>query len=416
MQLFDKFGTLIRNGHTIELGDLSANMLHAAPLFIVEETFDSAVSYTVSINNTSLKFFEIEHDLTDDVNYIKLLDDSEKTFLMTYNTVHLVFKPASAGEYKFTVNIKFDTGQEYLFYITGAAVAIDERLSIMMSNLGQDYLTAFNDALLLTDNRQDLIDNILQNEKMREWIVHRDDIDSKLGTYAGIYAALNWLGYSDYVQIYEVLRNTAGESLLIKLEEDVAKYSQTFFRTNLLALVYHYNHFTDKYVNNVRCKSLPIIELTDTLPDQDTLKKVDNLIDVMEEVFLPEHIHFVEYSFTIFAAYISMTLLGVQHQLVQSAYPEMTGAIIVAKDISTVGSVYESITYDNVYKPTAFIRPHSIMLNESQLTQQYKNANDVFEIAQVAIDDTYLNAQDYINWYITEHGTMPQYIFVNNHL
>lgn len=422
MQLFDKFGHELLNtangykldNYDIELEDVGINMLHQCLIYAVnDDAGDSKVSVELSTN--LLKFFSVHEYEPDEENEYdaagKLVIESASYWQHTavaseVFAVPIAFVPEEVGKHTMSVRITIEGSlpDSIIVNIVAHVIQPDERLMTMMSNFGNTYLAAYSEAMLQADNRQDIMNCLLQNEKMREWIMGKCVMHDKLGTYAGLYAALDWLGYGDYVQIYEVLKDKLGLIKLIELEGDVSKWSNTFFRTNLLSLNYDWNHFTGEFVNGSRCHALPIIEVSDELPNQDTVKKLAKLVDVLEERFLPEHIHFIAFSCDVFAAFITMMHVGTQVSRTQYNYTEMPGAVI---DVVDVDAILQQTDADGT--DVAWIRPHAVMVPASSMEDATTVPNRVFEIAKHPIELDKLDAQEYIDWYIKTYGIEPAY-------
>lgn len=388
-QVFDKFGNLLFDGALIELGEVSANMVHIASLFFLQ------TACIVELKTKSLKFFDVVED--DSNNEVMQWSASQSKDVDEFaNSCAIAFVPTKIGEYSMNVELSFFDMTVWNITVTATAINVDERLKVMMSNFYHEYLQIFNDAMLLNDNRQEVISNIMQNEKMREFIVRRDDIDSKLGTYTGLLNALDWLGYTNSLTIYEVLKNQIGQKQLIELGASIAKWSQTFFRTNLLTLVYAYNYASDIYCN--KCTSMPIMQLNDTLPDQDIVKKLTSLVQVLEHDFLPEHIHIDDIQIDVFVPYIALIAWSFSFAQVIDSKPTLAGYKISIKDVNAF--VDESIDQDNT---VAWIRPHILKVEEDATVNPLKSLLPVFVVQEHHVDAENYDAETLVNDFIVRY-------------
>lgn len=380
-QVFDKFGNELFDGALIELGEVSANMVHIASLFFLN------TPCMVQLNTKSLKFFDVVDDVMQwNANQSKDVEEFD-------TTLPIAFVPTQIGEYSMSVQLRFFDMTVWSITITATAINVDERLKVMMSNFYHEYLQIFNDAMLLNDNRQEVISNIMQNEKMREFVIRRDDIDSKLGTYTGLLNALDWLGYTNSLTVYEVLKNKIGQKQLVELGESIAKWSKTFFRTNLLTLVYAWNFASDIYCD--KCKDMPIMQLNDTLPDQDIVKKLTNLVQVLEHDFLPEHIHIDDIQIDVFVPYIALIAWSFGFAQVINKRPSLAGYKFTIKDVNSY--IDESV---DAVTSIAWVRPHTLKVDKDATVNPLKSLLPVFVVQEHHVDLANADAASFVNEFI----------------
>lgn len=379
INIFDRFGKRIYDGANIELGNVSKGTYNIASLF------SDNVECTVRLLSSALSFFAV-----DDNNELLLVDKTTRHLVNDDMTANIIFNAVDVGNNVCAIEIVVDDIALHI-NVTATVVDADERLLVMMSNMGHDYLEYYNKALMLNDIRQDVVDFILQNSKAREWLIRRDDIDSKLGTYNGLHAALDWLGYSETVRIYEVLKSLDGNNrTLLPLQDDISPYAGMYKRTNLLQLTYEYNEVSGKYLN---C-GMP--EFVKNMADnQDLLLKLQYLVMILEDVFLPEHIHFADVSIDVFASYMARYLYGTDNAEIVTSKPYTPAAQIVVKDMNAF--VDEDIIY---------IRPHTMLLPSTAFepigdTIRPNKLNDIFIVTEADIDTTQIDAE-YFDWLIDQ--------------
>lgn len=411
--IFDCNSNCIVNDFVIELGDVDADSIHIASLWQLN------LYGTVKLLSNNLKFFKVND--VDDIQSIELLDDRTYQFFTNTINIPIVFDSTNlSGEVTSMLEINFSLIETWTITIHANVISVDERLKVMMSNFNRDWLSIYGEAMLQADNRQSTISACLQNDKMREWLIRRDDFESKLGTYAGLLNILDWLGYTNAVTIYEILKNLQGmqndmtSKLYINLGESIEKYVASWFRTNLLALVYNYNYATGKYCS--KCKAMPILENQDTLPNQDTLRKLQNLIKVLENEFLPEHIHFEDLEIDIYSVYIATLLSCTQQTEILNVYPQVPGIKYIVKDSTELVNVNidDDITNDS-NEITAWIRPQTFYIDhELDMTSLFGDPNSVFVALETNIDANEIIDKEYIDWWLQFYNDyQPAYLYLS---
>lgn len=410
--IFDVNGSRISNNWTIDLGDVDAGSIVNASLY----SFKNAG--TIQILDNGLSFFEVVKVQDSDTEshleielqqykglYIDHTDTEVPIVLQTTDTL---------GETSSQLQIQFEDGTSYNVTVIANVIAIDDRMRVMMSNFNRDYLEIYNDAMLQADNRHDIISSIFQNQKMREFIIRRDDFDSKLGTYSGLLNILDWFGYTNAVTIYEILKNAQHSKNYIDLGESIESWASTWFRTNLLALVYNYNYVTEKWCT--KCTAMPIIELNDNLPNQDTVKKLYALINVLEYEFLPEHIHFEDLELDIYSVYIATLLYATQQSSTYTTKPQVPGIALSIKDIlALVDDNNDSDELTMTDTTVAWVRPLTFYLNtKTDMTSTFGEPNDIFVALETPVDADSINAGDYIDWWLSQfQGELPPYLNID---
>lgn len=391
--IFDRFGHLVYDGAYIELGNVSKGMLSIASLFAHNTTCD------ITLQSSSLRFFtendKEELELSQDI-HCKLTPDNQ--------IANIVFVANNIGNNVCPVQIQLASGDIIHITVTATVIDVDERLLVILSNFGYDYLEYFNKAMLTDDIRQDVVDYILQNSKAREFIIRRDDIVHKLGTYNGLHAALDWLGYTDAVTIYEVLKSIDNRSrTLVHLQEDITKYTGIYKRTNLLQLTYEYNVASGNYLD---CGAPEFVR---TMADnQDLLLKLQYLVMILEDVFLPEHIHFADVSIEAFSAYIARYLYGVDSAMIVTSLPYTPAATLTIKDVNA-----------HIDEDVAYIRPHAMLLPATAFATNAEGLsvpNDLQNVFVVNSLDVKLDIidADYVDWLIKQNMQITPYLLLSD--
>lgn len=410
--IFDVNGSRVTNNWVIDLGDVDADSIVNVSLY----SFKNAGM--IQILDNGLAFFEtVKVQDKDGTEHLEIqLQEYKGLYIDTTDTeIPIVLQTSELlGEVSSHLAIQFEDGTTYNVTVTANVINVDDRLRVMMSNFNRDYLEIYNDAMLQADNRHDIISAMFQNQKMREFIIRRDDFDSKFGTYSGLLNILDWFGYTNAVTIYEILKNAQGSKNYIDLGESIEQWANTWFRTNLLALVYNYNYVTEKWC--AKCTAMPIIELNDNLPNQDTIKKLYALINVLEYEFLPEHIHFEDLELDIYSVYIATLLWATQQSSTYTVKPQVPGIALSVKDIlALVDENNDSDELTSTGTTIAWVRPLTFYLNaKSDMTSTFGEPNDIFVALETPVDANTINAGDYIDWWLSQfQGELPPYLNID---
>ena len=105
-------------------------------------------------------------------------------------------------------DVTFQDAEQLLYYgvYRAETEAEDERLGLLLENMGRDVDE--EQELILRDSEVDeaLVDYILLNEKRREMLLQGDQIWPYLGSYRGLVNMVNWFGYYD-VRLKEYFLN-----------------------------------------------------------------------------------------------------------------------------------------------------------------------------------------------------------------
>jgi hypothetical protein len=181
----------------------------------------------------------------------------------------------------------------------GEVVGEDERLTVLIQNLGYSLFEEDTPVFRTSDINETLPDFILLNEKRKEMLLEGKNIQPFIGSYKGVINAIKFFGYNN-VKLREYWLNIDSTS------PNYGKYKTTtvidvfdptvdlndpstsvpnkiYKKTALFSLVYRINQVT----NQLDEYDLPIVTETDEFTLEEALIKLYGLKEVLRKRYLP---------------------------------------------------------------------------------------------------------------------------------
>lgn len=185
--LINEDGYIITNAAVIELDDLSINIPRAYPLFTVQKCkivcTQSCIVKELDENNNII--------LTDS------LDVEANT------AIHLLFESSDEKEQTLSFLVKFDDEEIIQFAINCSYVDASDRLCVLLNNYGIQVNDNWARCFRETDIHELNVDNVVKNQKMKEFLLEFFTLVGLRGTYKTLFAAVSYFGYSDLVKFEE---------------------------------------------------------------------------------------------------------------------------------------------------------------------------------------------------------------------
>lgn len=196
----------------------------------------------------------------------------------------------------------------FVLNLWGEIKSEEERFKIVLENFGkklnEEDLYVFRES----DIDEEYTDYILLNQKRKELLITGDEIYNYIGSYKGLYNALNFFGYYDLkvreyflntkhrpddpsymssIEIYDP--NVDMESREYKDMKDREKKLFTnpdFIKTHFIGLYYPINKETGDFDEF----GLPVVEPAFTFTNEEIIIKLFGLKKILEERFLPHQV------------------------------------------------------------------------------------------------------------------------------
>lgn len=275
----------------IDIGNSSVNFANNLTLFFIKEISDTVENFKVTIDST----FKIAYrdGLTN--NFIET-EQATDTELKIANTGgkqvrkwNIFLLSEIEDSYSGSMSVSYTlNGREYShdFKITADVIGVDSKLVVLTQNtkfdITPDYYKAFKDS----EHRASEPNQLLLNEKRKEFLLNYFDLTAQVGSYHTLLASLDYFGFGDLLSIRELWKNENGVSQTTTLTNTVRNFVENkligFKKTNQLQLVYKINEpdgteDTDGFKNYISV-------LFDT---EEILIKMYALKRVLEKDFLP---------------------------------------------------------------------------------------------------------------------------------
>ena len=213
------------------------------------------------------------------------------------------FSYEEEGVFERTLEI-YDASQETKYLIAEIKIhaeteSEDPRFKTILDNLGQK-INADEEFIFRDSDVSESLPNVkLLNEKRKEFILEHANIISYIGSYKGIFNALNWLGYND-LKLQEYWVNVNDQTInylkykpvdipfdLARKGEDIVSSqllpSNKYKKTNLFSLSYDINRESGE----IDEFGIPITEDAFEFTDEEVLIKLFALKKYLKDKFLP---------------------------------------------------------------------------------------------------------------------------------
>lgn len=181
----------------------------------------------------------------------------------------------------------------------GEVVGEDERLTVLIQNLGYSIFEEDSPIFRSADINETLPDFILLNEKRKEMLLEGKNIQPFIGSYKGVINAIKFFGYNN-VKLREYWLNIDSTSpnygkyktttVIDVFDEtvnvnDPSTYvpNKIYKKTALFSLVYRINQVT----NELDQYDIPVVTETDDFTLEEALIKLYGLKEILRKRFLP---------------------------------------------------------------------------------------------------------------------------------
>lgn len=181
----------------------------------------------------------------------------------------------------------------------GEVIGEDERLTVLIQNLGYSLFEEDTPAFRKSDIEETLPDYILLNEKRKEMLLEGKNIQPFIGSYKGVINAIKFFGY-DNVKLREYWMNIDSTSpnygkykttTVVDIfdknvnlnDENITVPNKIYKKTSLFSLVYRINQLTgqlDQY-------DIPIVTESSDFTLEEALIKLYGLKEVLRKRYLP---------------------------------------------------------------------------------------------------------------------------------
>lgn len=234
----------------IDIGNSSVNFANNLTLFFIKDISVTVENFKVTIDGT----FKIAYrdGLTN--NFIET-EQATDTELKISNTGgkqvrkwNIFLLSEIEDSYSGSMSVSYTlNGREYShdFKITADVIGVDSKLVVLTQNtkfdITPDYYKAFKDS----EHRASEPNQLLLNEKRKEFLLNYFDLTAQVGSYHTLLASLDYFGFGDLLSIRELWKNENGVSQTTTLTNTVRNFVENkligFKKTNQLQLVYKIN-------------------------------------------------------------------------------------------------------------------------------------------------------------------------------
>ena len=330
---------------SIHLSEVSTGLYETSTLFILEEAVSAygvptMVTPIANQLNSNFKVeFASERTASRDINLItaKLADDGEmyvehvnsvnltpqdgSVITSTTNGIHTVTSAASKAALQVTLALNsdedsahyrnlriYDTIDNHLvaeIYVYGETVGEDERLAVLLSNLGTSLTT--KDQFLFKDHDINELgtDWKLINRKRRELLLELSNIKPFVGTYKALINAIKFFGYNNLtlkeywlmiddrspmfgkLKAVEVPNTSAG--FIVKKRETVLP-SSSYKKTSRFGLFYKLNEPDGTFDE----WDIPQVDEVFDFTPEEVLIKLYGLKNKLQKEYLPLHAKIID--------------------------------------------------------------------------------------------------------------------------
>lgn len=284
--------TNIQHESNVVMDNASTNFANNQTFLMLNNTALTITNFNVSVSGTDFKIAYkngsnndfIESTSANDTQ-VKIADSGGKQ-IRKWNIFLL---KDTEGVYTATMTVSYTIGStnfSYSFNVSCNVLGIAEKYIVLAQNakfsITDDYYRAFKDS----EHKASGTDERLMNEKRKEFLLNYFDLQSQVGSYHTLLAALHYFGYGDLLEIRELWKNDEGTRQSTKITNQIQEFIDNrllgFRKTNQLQLVYQINKEdgttdSDGFPNYVSV-------LFDT---EEMLIKMYALKRVLEKDFLP---------------------------------------------------------------------------------------------------------------------------------
>lgn len=330
---------------SLHLNEVSTGLYETATIFLLEEAINQygAPIMVKPIANTVGSMFKVEFVKDDmssnDINVLSasmaadgeiyiskednLLLDLESNAVITSTTdgIHTVTGAASKEAVQFTIALHSDVDAghyRYLkiydvannhvvanIYVYGETVGEDERLGVLLSNLGATLSTKDQSIFKEHDINEVGTDWKLMNRKRKELLLELSNIKPFIGTYKAIINAIKFFGYNNItIKEYwlmiddrspmfgkmKAIEVPSSKKGFVSKRANVALPSSSYKKTSRFGLYYKLNTPTGTFDEWDEPETEEVFDFT----PEDVLIKLYGLKNKLQKEYLPLHARIVD--------------------------------------------------------------------------------------------------------------------------
>lgn len=240
----------IQQDSSIDLGNTSVNYGKNLTFFHIKESTETVVDFTISVTGDFVIAYR--DGLTPNFKEVLQATDTELKIADTggkqIRKWNLFLLKEEEGRYNSEISISYQLNgvlYEFKFTIFGDVIGIDSKFIILTQNakfdITPDYYSAFKDS----EHRSSEPNQLLLNEKRKEFLLNYFDLTAQVASYHTLLAALHYFGYGDLLSIRELWKNESGIRQSTEITNEVQNFIDNrligFKKTNQLQLVYQIN-------------------------------------------------------------------------------------------------------------------------------------------------------------------------------
>lgn len=167
----------------------------AFKLFTVENPYLENPIITVNKDPLSLNFIKDNTDTYDSVGDIIVTENNESLAMR----IDVAINNMDYGSFTNELVLSDENGEIFTIELYGEVVGEDERLPVLLSNMGESLTHAEEFIFRSSDINEDSPDYKLLNQKRKELLIELHNIKPYLSAYKGIVNMIKFFGYFDLV-------------------------------------------------------------------------------------------------------------------------------------------------------------------------------------------------------------------------
>lgn len=297
MTVIEYGGNILHSGMTVNVGSISTNIPYTFTVYCIVDNAEQVPD--ISIVRVKTKNAKIVKAFENNVVYTE--KELDVPFSIVDNKyavwpIHVIYESETANRFDDIITIN-DT---FTINIIGEYVAQDERLQILLNNMGKelnlDWYQAFASTKEVTNIN--VVDNVFLNEKRRQLLLDFLQLTQLKGSYNSVKNGLAFFGYDGIVELLEYWKAKDGVNAPYSIFgqwsvfEDNSKVNPNeYYKTYYCALRYQINvqDQEDPYDDD----GIPNM-VERYLWDDYMFVKLNILKDVLQKYFLPDDIRILD--------------------------------------------------------------------------------------------------------------------------
>lgn len=241
----------IQQNDTIDVGNTSVNYGKNITLFSIFDVSETVTNFNVSVTGSNFTV-AYRDGLTSDFKESNTAGDTELKISdrggKQVRKWNMFLIQDTEGAYTDTVTVSYELNGNpfsYDFSVKGYVIGLDPKYIVLTQNfkfdITQDYYKAFKDS----EHQSSEPNELLLNEKRKEFLLNYFDLTAQVGSYHTLLAALHYFGYGELLSVRELWKNSEGRRQSTKITTEVQNFIDNrllgFTKTNQLQLVYKIN-------------------------------------------------------------------------------------------------------------------------------------------------------------------------------